>query len=152
MLARETARDAISPVDQRHSLSREVLVSAEIEKLRLGAQPIGVEMIDWQPRRILLQQDKRRTADNAGICKPQSPGDGPDKLGLARAKRSIKRHHGAREKQFTYPTAKRFRRLQGREIDRQRPRHGSPARFSQSVSGGTSAFGSPASKRLSCLR
>ena len=64
--------DAVGPLDEADALAFEVLVHTQVGKLSGRAQAIGVEMIDRQPRCILLDQDKGGTADRAAVADIES--------------------------------------------------------------------------------
>jgi len=49
----------IGPFDQCQRLLVEVLVGPEGKKLRLAAEPVGVQVIDGPPASVLVSQDER---------------------------------------------------------------------------------------------
>src|SRR5258708_6588077 len=86
-LGRHRAWHAITPLDEAHAAALKILVCAKFVELRLSAQAVGVEVVDWQPTLVLLNQYEGRTADNARVGDAQPGGDGSYQVRLARSQR-----------------------------------------------------------------
>src|SRR5207244_659786 len=76
MLLRQASLDAVGPLDQAHSLAVEVFVDAKVEKLHGATEAVGVEVVNRQARRVLLDQHESWAADDAAVGNGQALGDG----------------------------------------------------------------------------
>src|SRR5262245_37654386 len=99
VLRRQTPRHAVGPFHQGHTRSLEIFVCAEIGKLRLTLQSIRIEMIDRQPRLILLNQHKRRAGNGTTVRNTEPLRDGPNHVRLAGAQRTDESYDRAGKKQ-----------------------------------------------------
>jgi len=103
MFRRQATGHPIGPLQQTNAFPRKVFVRSEIEKLRLGAQAIGIEVINRQAAVVLLDEHEGGTGDSAAVRDAQPFGDGADQVRLAGAQLSDKADDGTGEENVRQP-------------------------------------------------
>ena len=102
-IGRQHVSKAIGPFDQTDADAFEVFMHTQVRELADCPQAICVEMIDGQPARVFLDQDKGRAAHYACIRHSKSLGNGPNQEGLARTQGSDQPHNGPRKQHIAKP-------------------------------------------------
>ncbi len=77
----------IGPLNQNHRLRITEIVEAQHLKLRYGIKPIGIDMVNIQPARILIDYNKCRAIDVFLVFRTCSGGYPLDQVRLAAAQR-----------------------------------------------------------------
>jgi hypothetical protein len=92
-------------------------VDPQLGELGGRAQPVGVEVVDRQPGRVLLDEHEGGAADRPAVGEAEPLRHGPRQLRLAGAERADQGDYGAGEEPRPQPAAEGLGRLQvrGRE-------------------------------------
>src|SRR5262245_42437953 len=99
----QTTGNAVGPLHQTHAVAFEVLVGAEVEEIALSAETVGVEVANGEARLVLLNQNKRWTADDPTVGDAEPLGHGARQVGLAGAEGADQCHHGTGEQELAEP-------------------------------------------------
>jgi hypothetical protein len=97
--------DLVGPFNEADALALEILVHTKIKKLFHRFEPIGIEMIDRDAGRILVNKNERGAGDHPRIGNVQSQGHGADQMRFARSQGSHQANDRARKKASPEPLA-----------------------------------------------